>query len=226
MRNILLICAALLMTIVANAESRIEGCTVNLEKKSRGHHGFQFVRAFTEYGWNACDNASLKCNRAKYDHPRSYLYQCTKAPVRRPQIQSCQFRIETEFGDTFDNFTFHGPRACETAKRECEKTLHHQRRNGMIHSRAWCVQVFGQVTPPHNPRPLPRPRPGHGHGRFESASCTVDLVAGRRSRRTGNSFTASAQARNHREARQRACIDAMRKCQTQVRGAMRCEERH
>ncbi len=226
MRSILLICAAICMTMAVSAESRIEGCTVNLEKDSANGFGFVFISEFIEIGPNACSRAFSACEGIKVVQRDSYLYRCTKqqpiiippTPMRpsRPNITNCDYQIETPEGFTDHFFSADGPNACAKAKKKCDIGLLQQRIGAMIFGDAWCTKVFGPITnlPPRTREPV-----------VVSVTCIVDLVAGRMSRPTGNFFTATAEGVTHGEARSWACQLAHDDCQAHVRGAMRCEER-
>jgi hypothetical protein len=218
MKNILLIAAALFITVAANAQRGPRGgsCTINLEREAYRGSGYRFVQSFTEFGRFACEDAQQRCRNAKFDRAFSYEYRCEKDFSTRPVVKTCEYRIETRRGFTSDRFSVSGVRPCQTAKQRCEDELSYQRRWGMVGLRATCVQTSGTSRP--TPRPTPTPR-------LVSASCSVDLLAGRVGRRTGNVYTSTQSARNYTEARQRACNNALAQCDRVKRGTMRCEIR-
>lgn len=201
----------------------VASCTYNLEKEeyswARNRYVYKLEQSFTEFGRRACRDAEQECLDEKANRFASWDYKCTKGEetrVSRP-AQICEYRIETRFGLDQTRYEGFGRRACARAENECLDDLDRRRSlprwdSDWVGPRATCVQT----TRP-NPRPTPRPP------RMVTASCRASLKAGRVGRDTGNFFTRDASARNFQEARQRACDEAMRACETQIRGRMFCE---
>jgi len=221
MKNIILIAAALFITIAANAQrGNNRTCTINLEREAYRGTGYRFVQSFTELGRFACDDARRLCQQEKSSRAFSYEYRCEEDYSSEPRDSSCEYRIETRRGFTSERFTATGFRSCEAAEDKCEDELEYQRRWGMVGSDAVCVKTSVDTRP--SPRPVPRPRPAPTP-RLVTETCRAELLAGRIGRPTGNVYTGQATARNYTEARQRACNEALNICNAAARGTMRCE---
>lgn len=194
-------------------------CVVNLEREEydfgRRAYRYDFVEAFTEFGPRACEMAENACERERSRQFQSWKYRCEEDFTRGPSRRSCEYRIETRFGFEPEVYSASGRFACEDAFRQCEKALIAKQSlpswdSRWVGPRATCVQTSGN-------NPTPRPP------RVVEASCRASLKAGRVGRDTGNYFSAVATARDYSEARQRACNEALLKCESQIRGTMFCE---
>lgn len=200
----------------------VNSCSYNLENEEYNfrlnRYVYKLEQTFTEFGRGACRDAEAECLEEKSRRFASWQYRCVKGEetrVSRP-TDTCDFRIETRFGFEPEVYTGYGRRACVRAERECLDDLDRKRNlprwdSEWVGPRAVCVK-----TSRANPRPTPPPR-------VVTASCKASLKAGRVGRDTGNFFTRSASARDYTEARQRACDEALRACQSQARGRMFCE---
>lgn len=197
-----------------------QSCTATLEKKfDDWSTNYYFVDSFTEYGPNACLEASETCETEKFGKWDSWKYRCVVERPTRPTpapVPSCTYQIEAGrrgnrrlVGQPFHAIGFN---ACRFAQLECEDELDQLRRFGRVGPFAECVQVSGGGRP--DPRPITYTR-----------SCTAELIAGRVGRPTGNIFQATATARSSSEAEQRACNDALAQCRPFERGSLRCQIR-
>lgn len=204
MKNLILVAAAILMSVAANAQ---RDCTYNLERNT--FNGFSFVQSFTRFGFDSCADAYDACEDERFNRSRYWNFRCER-DFSAPRVKTCEFRIQTRRGFQAGRFSYTGTRPCPEARRRCQQELDYQRRWGRVGRAAECVRTSGR-------NPAPRP------GRLVTRTCSVELLAGRVGRPTGNVYTGTGTARNGEEARQRACADARTQCNAVARGTMRCE---
>lgn len=183
-----------------------EVCSFNLERKYTSRDGREgdVVRTFTEFGPRSCMMAEDACEVERMSRFRSWEFQCHKEFRSGPQFgERCEYRIETRFGFEPEIYSSVGFGACGTALDQCERDLKVKRARREVGPYANCVQTSAS-----------RPRPP----RVVTATCRVILRAGRVGRDTGVDFLATASAGSYREAQDRACSEALRKCEGQARG--------
>lgn len=187
-------------------------CIYNMEAKwdTRRFYRGEVVDTFTEFGPRACLMAEDACERSRLNRDRSYNFECKQEFRTRPEpSRKCEYRIETRFGFTREIFSAQGPAGCRVAEDSCEQALKVKRARNEVGPFAKCVQTSSS-------RPDPRPR-------TYTRSCTAAQFAGRIGRNTGIEFTETATARSEQEARDRACFEAKRVCENNLRGRMYCE---
>ncbi|EQC44239.1 hypothetical protein [Bacteriovorax sp. Seq25_V] len=198
-----------LVVLFLSLSASADYCSATLKDRFGG-----YLRSFSEFGYNqqeACREALRSCNyeKVRLEYDRNFYgafcevdrFSNPNPYPPRPTPRTCEYELTRANGNVVQVFRGRGYDSCDDARRQCERELRDQQRNGRM-PRAYCAMSR---------------RGGHDRD-LVTKTCRVEQVD-RRMGRVVRVHTGSATGRRSEDLKRQACQEAATMCARAVRNS-------